>query len=315
MKKKSMRKLIFKILTIIFIVLLILAILALIYLISKIYITGDRIHKPLDRKHSELRNHNVNFKDKEPFTIALFGIDSDSQRTQESLGQRSDSIMILSINENKQKTQILSIPRDTKARIIGKRTEEKIAHAYAYGGPNMSVKSLENLMNVPIDHYATIDMDGLKEVINDLDGINVVSNDTFTVDGLKFRKGQKTHVNGTEAMKFIRSRKEEGAGGDFGRQKRQQLILEAMSEKLKNISSLKHFDSIMTTIQKNVKTDLTVSEMNTIKNNYKDANKDIEKKQLEGNGGIQNDGLYYFIPSQNSKEKNRDLIINNLKTN
>ncbi len=70
-------------------------------------------------------------------------------------GERSDSIMILSINPKTKKTEIVSIPRDTRAEIVGRGTTEKIAHAYAYGGPNMAVKSLEKLMNVPIDHYAT----------------------------------------------------------------------------------------------------------------------------------------------------------------
>lgn len=52
--------------------------------------------------------------------------------------------MILSINPDKKKTEIVSIPRDTQAEIVGHGTTEKINHAYAYGGPNMAVKSLEN---------------------------------------------------------------------------------------------------------------------------------------------------------------------------
>lgn len=58
----------------------------------------------------------------------------------------------------------------------------------------MAVKSLEKLMNVPIDHYATIDMDGLHNMIDSIGGVDVVSNDTFTVDGVRFTKGQQTHV-------------------------------------------------------------------------------------------------------------------------
>ncbi len=64
-------------------------------------------------------------------------------------GERDDSIMILSINPKTKKTEIVSIPRDTKTKNVGRGTTEKIAHAYAYGGPNMAVKSLEKLMNVP----------------------------------------------------------------------------------------------------------------------------------------------------------------------
>ncbi len=76
-----------------------------------------------------------------------------------------------------------------------------------------------------------------------------VSNDTFTVDGVRFTKGQQTHVNGDQALKFIRSRKEEGAGGDFGRQQRQQIVLEAMANKIASPSSITHFNSLMNEIK------------------------------------------------------------------
>ena len=130
----------------------------------------------------------------DPFTIALFGVDSNAQRKSENDGERSDTIMLLSINPKKQTTEIVSVPRDTQAEIVGKGTTEKINHAYAYGGPTMAVKSLEKLMNVPIDHYATVDMDGLHDMIDALGGVNVTSNDTFTTKGTNFVKGQSTHV-------------------------------------------------------------------------------------------------------------------------
>ncbi|MDI9230812.1 LCP family protein [Staphylococcus caprae] len=293
-------------------ILFLLTVIAVIYVGAKIFITGDKIHNPLNRSHSELRSGNVNLKDGDPFTIALFGVDSDAERKQQGGGQRSDTIMILSINPKEKKTELVSIPRDTQAKIVGRGTTEKIAHAYAYGGPNMAVNSLEKLMNVPIDHYATIDMDGLHDMIDVLGGVDVVSNDTFSVDGLHFEKGAKTHVNGDETMKFIRSRKEEGAGGDFGRQERQQLVLEAMANKMSSASSITHFNSLMDEIQNNVKTDLTLGDLNLIRKNYKDANQTVNRHQLDGEGGIQDDGLYYFVPSDTSKNENTQLLKNNL---
>ena len=293
-------------------ILVLLAIIAVIYVAAKIFITGDKIHNPLDRSHSALRSKNVNLSKGEPFTIALFGVDSDAKRKQANDGQRSDTIMILSINPSKQKTDIVSIPRDTKADIVGRGTTEKINHAYAYGGANMAVKSLEKLMNVPIDHYATIDMDGLHDMIDALGGVDVVSNDTFTINGTHFVHGEKTHLDGDKAMNFIRSRKEEGAGGDFGRQERQQIILQAMANKMVSKSSVTHFNSLLSEIQKNVKTDLSLSEMNQIRSNYKGANKTVNRYQLDGQGGIQDDGLYYFIPSESSKKDSTDIINSNL---
>ncbi|HHO2034724.1 TPA: LCP family protein [Staphylococcus aureus] len=294
-------------------ILVILAIVAVVYVAAKIFITGNKIHNPLDRNHSELRDKKVSLNDGDPFTIALFGVDSDADRKKKGGGERSDSIMILSINPKTKKTEIVSIPRDTRAEIVGRGTTEKIAHAYAYGGPNMAVKSLEKLMNVPIDHYATIDMDGLHNMIDSIGGVDVVSNDTFTVDGVRFTKGQQTHVNGDQALKFIRSRKEEGAGGDFGRQQRQQIVLEAMANKIASPSSITHFNSLMNEIQNNVKTDLTLGDLNTIRSNYKDANDTINKHQLSGQGSIQSDGLYYFIPSEQSKAESTKLLKDNLE--
>ena len=166
-------------------------------------------------------------------------------------------------------------------------------------------------MNVPIDHYATIDMDGLHDMIDTLGGVDVVSNSTFTMGLITLLK-VKTHVDGDAAMDFIRSRKEDGAGGDFGRQERQQLILEAMADKLTSASSITHFNTLMNQIQKNVKTDLKLGDLNTIRTKYKDANDQVNRHQLEGEGGIQNDGLYYFIPSDASKNENTQLLRDNL---
>ncbi|KGF28138.1 MULTISPECIES: LCP family protein [Staphylococcus] len=294
-------------------ILVVLAIVASIFVVASIFITSGKIHNSLNRQYSELRSKNVSLSNGDPFTIALFGVDSNAQRKSENDGERSDTIMLLSINPKKQTTEIVSVPRDTQAEIVGKGTTEKINHAYAYGGPTMAVKSLEKLMNVPIDHYATVDMDGLHDMIDALGGVNVTSNDTFTTKGTKFVKGQSTHVDGDTAMAFMRSRKEEGAGGDFGRQERQQLILQAMANKMTSTSALTHFPSLINQIQKNVKTDLTLSDMNDIRKNYKNANTTVNRHQLEGQGGIQDDGLWYFIANDDSKQSATEILNNNLQ--
>lgn len=293
-------------------ILVLLALLAVIYLGFKIFSVGGSIHNPLDRDKSSLRDKDVNLDDGDPFTVALFGVDSDAKRDAEGGGQRSDTVMVLSINPQKKTTEIVSIPRDTQAEIVGKGTTEKINHAYAYGGPDMAVKSVENLLNVPIDHYATIDMDGMQDMIDTVGGINVTSNASFSYDGYQFSEGVQSYMDGEEAMAFIRSRKEEGAGGDFGRQERQQLVIQGLANKLTSISSVTHFNSLMNHVEDNVKTDLTVGELNKIRSNYNDANEQVNRHQLDGQGGIQDDGLYYFIPSESSLSEIEASIKDNL---
>ncbi|MEQ7790549.1 LCP family protein [Staphylococcus nepalensis] len=307
-KKKSVTK---KIVITIIVILAILIVLAAAFIFYKLTVLNSSINNPLDRKHSELRDKPL--KKDEPISIALFGIDSDEVRASENGGQRSDSIVLLSINPKDKKTQMISVPRDTHAKIVGKGTEEKINHAYAYGGPDMAVKSVEKLMDVPIDHYAAINMDGVSTLIDELNGVDVVSNADFKVRDYSFEKGKKYHMVGKEALAFMRSRKEAGAGGDEGRQVRQQLVIEAVAKKSINPSSIPKINSIFNAVEDNVKTDLSLTELNDIRSDYKSAQKNVKRHTLNGENKLGDDGLYYFVPSDNEqiREDYRDNL--NLK--
>lgn len=295
-KKKSVTK---KIVITIIVILAILIVLAAAFIFYKFTVLNSSINNPLDRKHSELRDKPL--KKDEPISIALFGIDSDEVRASENGGQRSDSIVLLSINPKDKKTEMISVPRDTHAKIVGKGTEEKINHAYAYGGPDMAVKSVEKLMDVPIDHYAAINMDGVSTLIDELNGVDVVSNADFKVRDYSFEKGKKYHMVGKEALAFMRSRKEAGAGGDEGRQVRQQLVIEAVAKKSINPSSIPKINSIFNAVEDNVKTDLSLTELNDIRSDYKSAQKNVKRHTLNGENKLGDDGLYYFVPSDNEQ--------------
>ncbi|WP_416350219.1 LCP family protein [Mammaliicoccus lentus] len=301
----------FKIVTTIIIVLLIAFLIIIGYFVYKFFALGNTIHNPLDRDKSELRKNAVDTNG-DPISIALFGIDSDSTRSAEGGGERSDSIVLLSINPDKKKTVMVSIPRDTRAEIVGNDSVEKINHAYAYGGPKMAINSVEKLMNVPVDHYATINMDGVKDLVDYAGGVNVTSNSTFTVKGKSYVKGQKYKLNGEEALAFIRSRKEEGAGGDFGRQERQQLVIQALANELVSVGSLPKINQIFDTLGDNVKTDMKIGQLNDLRSKYNDALDNVDRNQLEGQDSILDDGLYYFVPSDASKKDIVDSYRENL---
>ena len=100
--------------------------------------------------------------------------------------------------------------------------------------------------------YGTVDMDGLHDMIDALGGVNVTSNDTFTTKGTKFVKGQSTHVDGDTAMAFIRSRKGR-CWRRFWPSERQQLILQAMANKMTSTSALTHFSSLINRSRKMLK--------------------------------------------------------------
>ncbi|UDI77346.1 LCP family protein [Staphylococcus taiwanensis] len=313
MKKRKSK--LFKILLTIFIVLLVLAIAAGIYIFAKIHSFSDNITKPLDRDKSELRDKPA--KDGDPMTVVLYGIDDDAQREKEALGQRSDSIVLMSINPKKNKTVMVSIPRDTRAKIVGHGTTEKINHAYAYGGPNMAVKSLEKLMDVPVDHYVAINMDGVKTVVDEIGGVTVPSNATFnTTDSKKdyqFKQGKKYDMDGEEALAYMRSRKDEGAGGDEGRQMRQQQIITAVAKEAFSINSITKLDGIFKAAQDNLKTDLSFGQLNRFKSDYDNAQDNVKRLTINGQNKLGDDNLYYFYPDKNSLNDIKKKLKDNLE--
>lgn len=108
------------------------------------------------------------------------------------------------------------------------------------------------------------------------------------------------------------SRKENGAGGDFGRQERQQLVLQALVNKLVSANSITKINGIVDALGDNVKTDLSITELNDLRRNYEPAKKNVEKLQLEGDNQMLDDGLFYFLPDKANKKKIEKIYRNNL---
>ena len=86
-----------------------------------------------------------------------------------------------------------------------------------------------------------------------------------------------------------------------------------MANKMVSSSVITHLPSLITQIQKNVTTDLTLGDLNEIRSHYKEANDTVNRHQLEGTGSIQNDGLWYFIPNESSKVQMTEVLNNSLK--
>ncbi|MCE4957539.1 LCP family protein [Macrococcoides caseolyticum] len=279
----------------------------------KVRDTANNIqHKIEGRNKSDLRDKNVSIADKDAISVALFGVDANAQRLSTGDKGRSDSIILMSINPKKNKTVMISVPRDTYSEMVGKGTQEKIAHAYAYGGAKMAVQSVEKLMNVPIDYYATVNMDGMHELIDEVGGIDVKSNATFSANGFNFVNGETVHLDGDKALAFIRARKGDGAGGDFGRQERQQIVIQGLAHKVVNVQSVTMLDSILKNVEGNVVTDMSFDDLKGLGLSYRSAMDNVKKHQLKGEGTIMEDNLWYFLPNEDQKHEVRDVYVENL---
>ena len=144
-------------------------------------------------------------------------------------GQRADTMMLVHLNASRDAITVVGIPRDSWVDIPGEG-ENKINAAYAYGGPQLAVQTVESATNVRIDHYVEIDFSGFVDVVDALGGIEVCLPEPITDEKAKLDMAAGTHqVDGHEALAFARTRKT--SGGDLDRIDRQQQVMAALLDK------------------------------------------------------------------------------------
>lgn len=189
----------------------------------------------------------------EPVTILVMGRDS---RDVENDSGRADTIMLLYLNPEEGSGVLLSIPRDTLVEIPG-YGEDKINHAYAYGGEELMIKTVSSFLDAEINHYVTLDFEGFVRLIDALGGVDITI-DRPLVDprsGANFSPGNH-HFTGEQALSYTRSRATEL--GDIGRiQRQQQLFRELLIQKLnvRYLSSVPYYFNILV---ENTRTDLDI---------------------------------------------------------
>ncbi|CZR09103.1 transcriptional attenuator, LytR family [Trichococcus flocculiformis] len=244
-----------------------------------------------------IRGSAVTLGEEQPISILLLGVDTgDLGRVEQG---RSDSMMVATINPNTGKAVLISIPRDTYTEIVGYGTMDKINHAYAFGGTAMAINSVQNLLNIPIDYYVTVNMAGIKEIVDSVGGIDIVSPLTFNQEGYQFNQGETVHLDGDRALAFARMRYEDPAG-DTGRQARQRLVIEGVINKVISPSTLLNYTEILGSLSNNVQTNFQTADYLQLQSNkYLSAARNLVSEQIGGSGGTLEDGIYYhFIPEE-----------------
>lgn len=244
--------------------------------------------------HEQLREKAVVVDDgEEPFSVLLMGIDTgDLGRDYQG---RSDTMMVMTINPNNEKTTIVSIPRDTYTEIVGHGTMDKINHAYAFGGTDMALNTVQNLFDIPIDYFVSVNMEGLQQIIDAVKGINLTPQKTFNQGGYNFVEGQPTHMDGKMALEYSRMRK---IDSDYGRQERQRQVVETTIRKMASIESVVNYQGVLNSLSNNMQTNMSFDDMVDTFTKYNSAVNTISQEQLSGAGRKQN-GIYYeFIPDE-----------------
>lgn len=151
-------------------------------------------------------------------------------------GARTDTIMLLHVPESGP-TALVSLPRDTYTEIPGKGPA-KLNAAYAWGGPELLVASVEGLTGITVDHYVEVGLGGVKELVDAVGGVELCLD--YDVDdeksNLKWKAGCHT-VKGKKALAFIRMRYSDPKG-DIGRAERQRQLISAVTKKAADAGTL-----------------------------------------------------------------------------
>lgn len=275
---------------------------------SELEETASKIYEPIDKQKPNHREKEQDLRNRkgepQPISILLLGVD---ERPNDR--GRSDALIVMTLNPRTNTLQMISIPRDTRAKIVGRGTVEKINHAYAYGGTEMAMKTVEHFLDIQLHYYIKLDMQGLVDLVNAVGGITVYNDDSwidpgYYKKGFHYHKG-KLHLNGKQALGYVRMRYL--PGGDFTRNEHQREVIKAIIEKAAGFSSLSHYRDILDAIADHVKTNLTFEKMKYIAMHYRDVRENIITYEMKGHTAMI-DGLSYVIISEEEREKVSRMI-------
>ncbi|MYU75643.1 LCP family protein [Ligilactobacillus salivarius] len=244
-------------------------------------------------KTNKLRN-TPDLNNGKPFTVLILGTDTGEYgRTYRG---RSDTMMLAAVSPEEKKTTLVSIPRDTKVAIPGYGYNNKINAAYSYEGTKGAVNIVQSYLDVPVDYYVEMNMKGLEELSAAVGPVKVENDLEFTNANKTFKKGTVT-IDEDNILAYTRMRYEDPRG-DYGRQLRQRMVLEALVKKIATIGSMTKYQSILNAISSNMKTNLTFDDMKAIATKYSSASK-IEQVQLQGESQMIDGVSYEVIPQSN----------------
>lgn len=202
------------------------------------------------------------------WNILLLGCDSYSKNNH----TRSDSMIIVSINRERQQVKMTSLMRDTWIIQPGTSKHRKLTELCAVGGPEMTIQAIEDNFGVEIDDYALISMEGIAEIIDLLGGVDIdvteaerkaLNKGLFDLSSLSGMEklqesGENVHLNGNQATAFARIRK---IDSDYVRTDRQRTVLMAMARRLKDGASAGTLLTIVNVLLNYVETDLSISDI------------------------------------------------------
>jgi len=199
-----------------------------------------------------------------PINFVLMGTDGRPGLA----GSRSDSLMVAQLSGDRQHLYLVSFLRDMWVtipanKVVPKESKAKINAAYSWGGPALTIKTLQSITGVQMDHAVIIDFPGFIALTDEIGGVTVYNPQAGTMDGEHFDQGNIT-LSGERALKYVRERKDL-ANGDLDRAARQRTVITAIIEKSMSggvVSNPKKFNDVMQVYTKNTTVDSGLTSAN-----------------------------------------------------
>ncbi|NLA32768.1 MAG: hypothetical protein GX864_02370, partial [Mollicutes bacterium] len=234
------------------------------------------------KKTSESGNKSTS----EPFTILLLGIDSTVGDLRKNDAFRGDSIMLITFNPKTLSSTFLSIPRDTYVPITCRKNREMKINASAVSGTKCMIDTITNFTGIEIDYFVKLNFTGLVDLVNAVGGVDIDVPYSFCEQNSKRKWGKDTvfvkeglqRLDGEQALALSRNRhfpNDPGAGemrlqcptynkgprNDFIRGQNQQLVVQGIIDKAKNIRSVDAFYKLLNTISDNMDTNMETEQI------------------------------------------------------
>ncbi|MDD3867371.1 MAG: LCP family protein [Eubacteriales bacterium] len=241
--------------------------------------------------------------DKDIFTVAVFGIDST-----DGVKGRSDAIMLLTLDEKNDKIKITSIVRDSYVDIPD-RGLDKINHAYAFGGPELAIRTINQNFDLDIRHYVTVNFSSMPKIIDAIGGVTITLTDTEAQHVSGISSGGTHILTGPQALQYARIRK---IDSDFERSRRQRDVMESTINAAFDVP-VAQYPGMLSDIFPLLTTNLTSNRiLSTGTKAVTSGIRDIEKTQFPpaflGKGQMINGIYYYVFDRETGKQLMHDYI-------
>ena len=238
----------------------------------------------------------------------IMGVDANGTKTYK--GIRTDTMMLFKVNFGTGETNLISIPRDTRVLVKGKN--DKITHAHSIGGPELTMITVREFLNLDIDYYVKVDFNAVMEIVDAIGGveIDVPRNMEYTADptlNINIKKGLQV-LDGKNAHDFLRWRHNNDmtlgyVDGDVGRIQAQQMFMKEFIKQTLQIKNITKLPKIIKTYYKNVETNIP---MDVILQGAKLATKldmnNINTETIPGEGEYIGGTSYYVYAEKETEE-------------